>query len=196
MTDDIHRQHSALIWACCDGGKFDVLEQLIKVPGLDFNYVGTCGATWGAAVHVVARHNFLECAKVLAKAPQVDWNNKNKGGEAPLTVSIWKGHLEIFNFILSIPSIDINSQDVDGLTPLHCALYEANLEMVSILLARQDIDLSVRTKRGDGFVEAAVYGGSVECVRLLSQANDDGLDWNRNSSICNTPLLTASSDVE
>ena len=185
------RKHSPLIWACCDGGKFDVLEQLIKVPGLDFNYVGTCGKTWGAAVHVVARHNFLECAKVLAKAPQVDWNNKNKGGEGPLTVSIVRGHLETFNFILSIPSVDINSQDNDGLTPLHCALYKANQEMVRILLARDDIDLSVKTKRGDGFVEAAVYGGSEDCVKMLALADDGGLDWNKSSSIFNTPLLTA-----
>ena len=167
------------------------MEQLIKVPGLDFNYVGTCGATWGAAVHVVARHNFLECAKVLAKAPQVDWNNKNKGGEGPLTVSILRGHLETFNFILSIPSVDVNSQDNDGLTPLHCALYEANQEMVRILLAREDIDLSVKTKRGDGFVEAAVYGGSEDCVKLLARVDADGLEWNESSSICNTPLLTA-----
>ena len=187
----IFREFSPLIWACCDGGKFDVLEQLIKVPELNFNYVGTCGKTWGAAVHLVARHNFLKCAKVLAKASQVDWNNKNKGGECPLTVSIVKGHLETFNFILSIPRVDINSQDIDGLTPLHCALYEANQEMVCILLARDDIDLSVKTKRGDGFVEAAVYGGSEDCVKLLARVDADGLDWNKSSSICNTPLLTA-----
>ena len=81
--------------------------------------------------------------ELLKHCPDAPFCNSNRG--TCLHTAVWKGQMEVVDFVLGLPQFRrlINMRDKGGDTALHLAVQKCNPKMVAALLLHPDIDVTV-----------------------------------------------------
>jgi len=86
--------------------------------------------------------------ELLKHCPDAPFCNSNRG--TCLHTAVWKGQMEVVDFVLGLPQFRrlINMRDKGGDTALHLAVQKCNPKMVAALLLHPDIDVTVLNNGG------------------------------------------------
>jgi ankyrin repeat protein len=155
-------------------------EQIINVgPVGKYNHRSTL-------LHLALMYNNIEATKLLLSCEQIDVNQQNQFGEAPLHLAAKGSNAELIKCLLDHAAINVNQRENRGDSPLHSALKENNTEAITLLLEREKLDVNQPNNNGSTPLHLAVMYNNVEAVRLLTERADT--DVNQQNNDGETPL--------
>ena len=98
---------------CAVWGKhYDVIEFLIKQPGLDVNWANVGGAT---ALYSAVQLGHCRAIRMIVSHPRFNSvNTKNVDGWTPLKMAVREGHVECINELLAVEDVDLDTGDIWG----------------------------------------------------------------------------------
>ena len=86
--------------------------------------------------------------QLLLERGDIDVNQADKDGVAPLQVAAGIGHDNIVRLLLERPDIKINQANKFGFTALYMAANDGNVRSVELLVGHEDIHLTKGCKNG------------------------------------------------
>ncbi|XP_067670660.1 serine/threonine-protein phosphatase 6 regulatory ankyrin repeat subunit A-like [Haliotis asinina] len=101
-----------------------------------------------------------------------DINMRDQTGKTPLIVAAWKGHREVFRFLVR-RGADESVTDTYTNNILHWACHGGNVEMVTCIISEHLADIDSRGKDGHTPVMVAAGQGHTRVVTLLVEAGCD-----------------------
>lgn len=129
-------RRSNLLCVACEKGKEESVKALLKISGVNINYVNTFGwFTWGNTPLLIAvRNNHPNIVKLLKSVSELNPNILRYIDQcSPLYWAADSNNLTMVKELLEIKGIHIDSLVCDA-TPLSAAARNNNIEMVKILL--------------------------------------------------------------
>jgi len=121
ITEDDIRHHAQVM--CCEAvqnGQAEIVKHLSERRLLDINQTYMAAH----ALHIAARNNNVEMAKVFLAYPTCDLNTINDAGKTPLAFAVSEGNLAMTNLLLADRRTDINKIcDQAGNTALTLAIH-------------------------------------------------------------------------
>jgi len=130
--------------------RIDVLSVLLDHD----RSLGYVASSSGAPLLVSAafRGHVGVARELLKHCPDAPFCNSNRG--TCLHTAVWKGQMEVVDFVLGLPQFRrlINMRDKGGDTALHLAVQKCNPKMVAALLLHPDIDVTVLNNRGNNAI--------------------------------------------
>jgi len=132
--------------------KIDVLSVLLD-HDWSLGYVASSHAGGVPLLVSAAFRGHVGVARELLKhCPDAPFCNSNRG--TCLHTAVWKGQMEVVDFVLGLPQFRrlINMRDKGGDTALHLAVQKCNPKMVAALLLHPDIDVTVLNNRGNNAI--------------------------------------------
>ena len=143
----------------------DLVRKLCDLPGIDVNA--------GNPLRRAAFTNKIAVIKILARNPELDWNNGGSAGGYPITAALDGGRPEIVEYLLE-QTLDLNVLNY-GKSVGHLA-----------------VEYSWIKKRCPE--QKNVTRFPVKCVELLSK--DQRMDWNIRDDNGDTPIMIAMKNKE
>lgn len=119
------------------------------------------------AIHAAAYEgDTSKLIELLKNEPEII-EAQNDKGDTPLLLSVYRGHLEAAEFLIS-QGADINAQNNHGDTPLHLASWKDYKPLVEMLLS---VNADTDSRNKDGCAPSDVTQ-SEEIKQLISQTGD------------------------
>ena len=137
-----------------------------------------CYEGWTPLI-IAAAEGHTEMVEWLVNHGGADTEAETLSGESALFWACFRGHSQIFSFLLSKGSNPPNMRGND-LPDGHCndpfmlAACRGHIEILQLLLSRQDIDIdSTEWDSGPTAIYRAAYSNRSQAVRLLLEAGAD-----------------------
>lgn len=188
-TNLFHTYGQEILAASVVSGNTEVVDQLLRVKGLDWNRHNGQG---NAPLTVAAWDGDDDMVRKLLAIDSINVNGaltSSKGG-TPLFEAVFHGHRSVTKQLLLAPGIDVNMTGSGGQTPLLAAVLRADSFLVEQLLNVPGIDVNIaETTGGETPLIKAAHGGDYALVERLVGAK--GIDPNRQNTNGDTALILA-----
>jgi ankyrin repeat protein len=159
-------------------GHVPIVELLLKVHGIDPNFVGNVvrGSLRAAPLLLAAEEGHsaiveLLLAVVKVKADVRDTRDyRGNIGYTPLIYACREGHVSIVEQLLARHDVNFNARGNFRSTPLIVACIHNQVEIVNLLLAKRgDLGLAINIvdNSGDNALVSAAFYGYIDIVKLL-----------------------------
>jgi len=126
-------------------------KQLLLNKNIDLNL--SCGKN--TALNISLKYELIDRCLLILKKRNININNKDRKGNTPLHISIYKTsktlkYRKVIIKLLKYKKIRINIYNNNGYTPLHTAVKENNLHIVKLLLNSKKVNVNINTKNNQG----------------------------------------------
>ena len=92
-------------------GHSDIVDILVKIPGIDFNVKTEDGET---LAQVAVKNGVLRNVETLANQEKFDcWNVPDKNGDTPVMMALKSGKTDIVKILVRCPRVDRKSQNLE-----------------------------------------------------------------------------------
>ncbi len=173
----------AAIHVAAQTGHKDIIEFILKQPGIDLNTKNKFGNT---ALHYAAVKGHKDIVELILKQPSVDLNAKDQLGDTALHFAAVKGHKDFFELILKQPGVDLNAKNRSGDTALILAAEKRHKDIVEFLVKQPGVDLNAKSHSGDTALIWAAQNGNKDLFEFI--VKQPGVDLNAKSHCGNTAL--------
>ena len=124
-------------YRACGRGRTDVVEYLMRNPGVDSNRASNEGAT---PFNIACQEGHKEVVSLLLANPGMDPNKTRNDGTTAFFMASQYGHKEVISLLLADPRVDPDIPRETGATPFFIACECGYKEVVLLLLADPRID--------------------------------------------------------
>src|SRR5690606_28657809 len=140
-------------------GTSDVMEYLLKLPGIEVNKQNVYNET---ALYLAVESRSSAVIPLLLAHPGIDPNlASTEYLRTPLmAAAIDYRNLRNLDKLLEFPGINLNAQDANKMTALHIATLSGNAYAVYSLLCEPDIDCSLVNNKGHDALTALLVSES------------------------------------
>lgn len=175
---------TAVSWAAGDGMD-DVLQHLLKLPGIDVNIwdnKGKSPLSWAAG------NGCANAIAVLLRNPGIDVMSLDKDNRNAISWACQDGHHDALVRLLDRMKSAADSEDVSGWTPLAWAIQNDAPRTVRALITSGCVDIERRDHGGRTALYWAVEYGHAPVVKVLLE---EGANPEARNSWGDTPIAMA-----
>ena len=147
--------------------KVEYLRKLCKLPGIDVNA--------GNPLLAAAIYGNKDAMEVLAKDPNLDWNNGN-GPMYPITEALAGDTADVVEYLLQQPGLNLDVKLSGGRSVGHIAVECSSLECVELLSKDPRVNWNVRNDSGETPIMVALKDENMEAVKILLKTPGVSLD--------------------
>ena len=145
-----YENSSAELLDAAEEGRFDIVEQLLAIPGIDVNAKDNYGDT---ALILAVKNGYVAVVKLLLANDDIDINAGDDGNCTALSWAAYNGNVAVVKLLLAKDLIDISAIDKDEYTALSWAKIKGNVAVVQLLLAVLDKDEGKSAKTLDTYAK-------------------------------------------
>ena len=161
-------------------GHSGCLEELAKVPGLDWN----CRDSDWTPLFEALSHGRPDCVRVIVSQPGVDSSVKTHNGTTLTEIAVQSTRgdpVECVKIMAEVAAVDWNVKMKNGDTPIMWCLNNDKNDMFNVLLKCPRVDLN----------PAAVWAAKNDEIDILKKMIDTlRVDLNMKDAAGNTPILS------
>ncbi|KAK2798050.1 hypothetical protein FQN51_007975 [Onygenales sp. PD_10] len=154
------------IFAAVMGGHSEVVELLLRQPGINVNPAESMGLT---PLNLAMTDKQTEIVNIFLAQPSVNFNITTISGETPLLWAANQGNKKMIEQLLARPDVDVNlagCKEHEG-TLLCWAVRHEDEAVFKMLLAHRNIDINTRNPGGCTALSWAIKKAHMRMVKTL-----------------------------
>ncbi len=200
----IHHPGLSLFLACAKYGRYELLEFLLQIPGININHQDGTGNS-ALSVLIINKEDMqnygdtLKCAKLLVSHPLFEFNLANNNNTTALMLAAMdEHHYQMLQLVLKVYNVDVTLRNNDNESAVLIAtewLYATN---VRLLLRHPDIDINEIFDDGNTMLKSYVNWRNIGEIGLLcgrQLLNRTDIDANNISNIIHSISIWDNTDT-
>ena len=125
------RQRYRSVTDAAKHGKFEALQSLLLLPGIDVNHADDQKRT---PLYYASSHNHPHIVHYLLSYPRIRPNKSDVFGITPLWIASHLGYSNVVDVLIRCNGINVNQTNMRGHTPLYTAVEQQHYNVVVALL--------------------------------------------------------------
>ena len=125
------RQRYRSVTDAAKHGKFEALQSLLLLPGIDVNHADDQKRT---PLYYASSHNQQHIVRYLLRYPGIRPNKSDVFGITPLWIASHLGYSNVVDVLIRCNGINVNQTNMRGHTPLYTAVEQQHYNVVVALL--------------------------------------------------------------